>query len=160
MLSDPWSFLILREVFRGRRTFSEFRDALGIATDVLAARLQALVESGVLTRVPYHRPGDRAREAYEPTPAGVDLKLPLVALMQWGEAHTRGEGSPGTVITDAAGGSVRAVFTDPAGTDVPVTEVEFRPVRVESAETAAITDDAHGIDAHGADAHGGALDAD
>ncbi len=150
MLSDPWSFLILREVFRGRRTFSEFRAALGIATDVLTARLQALVESGVLTRVPYHRPGDRAREAYEPTPAGVDLKLPLVALMQWGEAHTRGEGSPATVITDAAGESVRAVFTGPAGAHVPVTEVEFRPVRVASAETAAVT----------ADAHGGAPDAD
>ena len=45
--------------------------------------------------------------------------------------------------------------SSPAGTDVPGTEVEFRPVRVESAETAAIT-----ADAHGADTRGGALDAD
>jgi len=126
VLSDPWSFLILRDVFRGRRTFTEFRESLGIATDVLAARLHTLVEFGVLVRVPYQRSGDRARDAYEPTTAGLELKVPLVALLQWGDAHTAGRGRPETTITTGTGAPVRAALTDSEGIGVAVGDVEFR----------------------------------
>lgn len=126
-LSDPWSFLILREVFRGRRTFTEFVDELGIATDVLSARLHALVDYGILERVPYHQPGARTRDAYEPTPAGMELKVALVALLQWGEAHTPAPGPPVTAVTTAAGGAVRAHLRDETGRTVPATGVIFVP---------------------------------
>lgn len=40
--------LILREIFRGRHRFADIRKALGIAPDLLSARLKTLVDAGVL----------------------------------------------------------------------------------------------------------------
>jgi DNA-binding HxlR family transcriptional regulator len=100
VLSDSWSFLLLREAHLGRRTFAQFRDSLGIATDVLSARLDALVEHGVLERIPYREPGQRTRDAYELTTAGNELKVVLVAMQQWGEAHLpRDQGSAVLPVT-------------------------------------------------------------
>lgn len=87
VLSDSWSFLLLREAHLGKRTFAQFRDSLGIATDVLSARLDALVERGILERVPYREPGQRTRDGYELTAAGQELKVVLIAMQQWGEEH-------------------------------------------------------------------------
>ena len=48
LVGERWTVLILREVFFGRRRFDEMADDLGIARNVLTARLQRLVEEGVL----------------------------------------------------------------------------------------------------------------
>lgn len=87
VLSDSWSFLLLREAHLGKHTFAQFRDSLGIATDVLSARLEALVEHGVLERVPYQEPGQRTRDGYGLTAAGHELKVVLIAMQQWGEEY-------------------------------------------------------------------------
>lgn len=87
VLADTWSFLLVREALLGARTFAQFRDALGIASDVLTARLASLVEHGVMMKTPYREPGQRTRDAYDLTPAGEELKTVLVAMQQWGHAH-------------------------------------------------------------------------
>ncbi|WP_082406060.1 winged helix-turn-helix transcriptional regulator [Microbacterium sp. No. 7] len=87
VLTDTWSFLLVREALLGARTFAQFRDALGIASDVLSARLASLVAHGVMAKTPYREPGQRTRDAYELTPAGEELKTVLVAMQQWGHAH-------------------------------------------------------------------------
>ena len=74
VLGERWTFLILREAFFGVTRFSEFRDRLGVAPDVLTERLATLTEAGVLTREPYQEPGRRARYAYQLTPAGRELQ--------------------------------------------------------------------------------------
>jgi len=48
VLGERWTFLILREALSGATRFAQFREALGIAPDVLTDRLSTLVEYGVL----------------------------------------------------------------------------------------------------------------
>jgi DNA-binding HxlR family transcriptional regulator len=62
------TFLILREALSGATRFAQFRDALGVAPDVLTDRLSTLVDYGVLAREPYQEPGSRSRFAYQLTP--------------------------------------------------------------------------------------------
>jgi len=67
--------------------FERFRDRLGIADNVLAVRLARMVQTGLLTRVPY-RDGGRTRHEYQLTQAGADTLPVIHALARWGDAHT------------------------------------------------------------------------
>jgi DNA-binding HxlR family transcriptional regulator len=54
VLSDRWSFLIIREALMGAvGRFADFQKALGIAANVLTARLEQLVSAGVMTKRSY-----------------------------------------------------------------------------------------------------------
>ncbi|KRE37510.1 hypothetical protein ASG73_07515 [Janibacter sp. Soil728] len=126
VLSDSWSFLIIREAFLGSRTFGQLRDRLGIASDVLTARLASLIDQGVLERVPYQEPGQRTRDAYDLTPAGEELKTVMVALQQWGETHVpQPQGSRVLPLTTGSHERVRAALVDPHGGLVPDADVAF-----------------------------------
>lgn len=126
VFSDSWSFLLLREALLGRRTFAEFRDSLGIASDVLSARLNALVEHGVLEKVPYQEPGQRTRNAYVLTAAGEELKVMLVAMQQWGELHVpRGRISSVIPVSSDGQERVRAALVDAHGLIVEHGDVDF-----------------------------------
>ncbi|MHA7268647.1 winged helix-turn-helix transcriptional regulator [Arthrobacter sp. HLT1-20] len=135
VLSDSWSFLLLREALLGKRTFAQFRDSLGIASDVLSARLNTLVEHGVLEKVPYQEQGQRTRDAYELTAAGNELKLVLVAMQQWGEANVpRGSGASLVPVTRAGQERVQAVLVDANGMNVRHEDVDF--IRISDADAA------------------------
>lgn len=125
-LSDSWSFLLLREAHLGKRTFAQFRDSLGIATDVLSARLDALVEYGILEKIPYQEPGQRTRDGYGLTAAGNELKVVLIAMQQWGEEHLpRDQGSSVVPVTRDGQERVRAGLVKTNGTSEPQENVEF-----------------------------------
>src|ERR1700744_1178517 len=102
VLGERWTFLILREAFFGVTRFSEFRDRLGVAPDVLTDRLATLTEAGGLTREPYQEPGRRGRYASHLTPAGEELRVVLGSLQQWGDEHMPPPGGP-TVERRACG---------------------------------------------------------
>src|SRR4051795_423418 len=87
VLGDRWTLLVLREAFNGVRRFEEIQRRLGIARDVLPARLPRLVEEDVLQRVPYREPGRRERFEYRLTAKGIDAYPVLVSLMAWGDRH-------------------------------------------------------------------------
>lgn len=126
VLSDSWSFLIVREAFLGARTFAQFRESLGIASDVLSARLTALVEHGVLRKTPYREPGQRTRDAYDLTQAGEELKIVMVAMQQWGEVHVPQTQGPRVLpLTTDSHERVRASLLDPHGRIVPDADVAF-----------------------------------
>ena len=94
VVGDPWTLLILRDAFAGVRRFEQWQEQLGVARNVLAARLRSLVEHGVLERRPYsERP---PRWDYVLTPKGRDLFGVLVTMAQWGDQHVYG-GSGGPV---------------------------------------------------------------
>ena len=59
LVGERWTMLVLREVFLGRRRFDGMADGLGIARNVLTARLTRLVEEGVLEKVPTSRRPER-----------------------------------------------------------------------------------------------------
>jgi DNA-binding HxlR family transcriptional regulator len=85
LVGDRWTLLIIRDVVLGNSRFDEFLDSLGVASNVLSDRLNRLVAEGVLERVPYTRRPERFE--YRLTTKGRELRLVLVALMQWGDRH-------------------------------------------------------------------------
>jgi DNA-binding HxlR family transcriptional regulator len=97
-VGERWSLLIVREAMDGARRFGEFRARLGIASNLLAARLEALVAAGVLKRVPYQEPGSRLREEYHLTERGLDLRATLAALLEWGDKYLADPQGPSVVI--------------------------------------------------------------
>ncbi len=84
-IGDRWTLLILRDLFRGVRRFSRIQADLGIARNLLTARLNSLADEGVVTRVPYQqRP---LRHEYQLTEKGRALSPALIALMRWGDRY-------------------------------------------------------------------------
>lgn len=89
VVGDPWTLLILRDAFRGVRRFEQWQERLGVARNVLAARLKSLVENGVLETSLYsERP---PRHEYVLTAKGRALSPVLLTMAAWGDAHVYGE---------------------------------------------------------------------
>lgn len=105
VVGEKWTLLILREAFRGRTRFSDFRDALGVARDILAARLTVLVDNGVMAKRAYRDENSREREEYVLTDAGRDLRPVLAALTEWGDTHRRLPEGPTARFVDASTGA-------------------------------------------------------
>jgi DNA-binding HxlR family transcriptional regulator len=85
VLGDPWSLVVLRDVmFGGPRHFSDIhRSSLeGIATNILANRLEHLVDAGLLSR--YDDPSHRQRTIYRLTDRAIDLVPVMATLGAWG----------------------------------------------------------------------------
>jgi DNA-binding HxlR family transcriptional regulator len=87
LLGDRWTLLILRNATVGTTRFDDFKSDLGIADNILSARLGRLVDAGLMTKVPY-RDNGRGRYEYRLTDAGADVLPLLHALAAWGQRHT------------------------------------------------------------------------
>ena len=96
LIGERWTLLILRDVFRGKRRFEDIRASLGIARNVLTARLEMLVEEGILERRLYQERPER--HEYFLTEKGLDLWPVLVALVGWGDRHCAGDADPPMVL--------------------------------------------------------------
>jgi DNA-binding HxlR family transcriptional regulator len=96
LIGERWTILILRDVFSGRRKFSQMQRSMGVARNVLAARLQRLVDEGILERRPYSEQPERYE--YFLTEKGLDLWPVLVSLLQWGDKYLDRAGEPRTVL--------------------------------------------------------------
>jgi len=128
VLGERWTLLILREAVAGSNRFSEFRGGLGVTPDVLTARLNTLVEHGVMEKVPYQEPGERVRFSYVLTDAGRELLVVLLALQQWGDKHLPWPDGPS--ILRQVGGTERPVhvgFIDDDGNEVDESAVALIP---------------------------------
>ncbi|MEW2436195.1 helix-turn-helix domain-containing protein [Streptomyces caniferus] len=97
-IGDWWSLLIVRDAFDGSRRFGEFQRSLGVAKNILIARLRTLVAGGVLESVPASD-GSAYRE-YVLTPKGEALFPVIVALRQWGEQNFFAPGEPHSQLVD------------------------------------------------------------
>lgn len=109
VVGEWWSMLILRDAFLGVSRFDDFQDRLGISRNILNQRLNGLVESGVLAKVPYseHPP----RHDYRLTGKGRDLWPVLTAMRQWGDTYAAPEGPPLQVVHKACGSVAEALLT-------------------------------------------------
>jgi len=114
-LGDRWSLLVLREAALGTTRFSEFKQRLGIASDVLTDRLHTLVSYGVLEKVAYREEGSRSRTEYRLTDAGREFQVVLGALGDWGRGHLASDGDSGVRYHDGAGRAVHVAFIDQDG---------------------------------------------
>lgn len=105
VIGERWSLLIVRDVMNRRRRFDELQKGLGIARNVLSARLQRLVDEDILERRPYQESPERYE--YFLTEKGLDLWPALIALLAWGDRHSPSPGGPPMLIVHKeCGGAV------------------------------------------------------
>ncbi|MZE70493.1 helix-turn-helix domain-containing protein [Streptomyces sp. SID5789] len=128
VLGERWSFLVLREIFAGRHRFAEIEASLGIASNLLSARLKSLVAADVLCTRTYREPGSRPRQSYHLTESGRELRVVLLALQQWGDRHRARPSGPSVLRrTRGDGRRVHVGFVDDDGRAVPQTELLMLP---------------------------------
>jgi DNA-binding HxlR family transcriptional regulator len=89
LFGDRWTFELLRESFRGVTRYGMYQRRLGIARNVLAGRLAALVDEGLLERVRYRTDPDWYE--YRLTEPGMALLPPVLAFKDWALRFYGGE---------------------------------------------------------------------
>jgi DNA-binding HxlR family transcriptional regulator len=94
MLGDRWSLLIIRDMMlRGAHTYKEFLECYeGIATNILADRLQKLVANKIILAKP--DPKDGRKLAYRLTAKGIALAPVLTEMVLWAAAHEKTGNAP------------------------------------------------------------------
>jgi len=105
VIGERWSLLIVRAVMHGNRRFGEMQENLGVARNVLSARLQRLLDEDILERRAYQE--SPPRYEYFLTEKGLDLWPALIALMGWGDRHSDSPaGPPLRLVHKDCGGDV------------------------------------------------------
>ncbi|HVK94057.1 MAG TPA: helix-turn-helix domain-containing protein [Noviherbaspirillum sp.] len=92
ILSDAWSFLVLRECFFGARRFEQFQSVLGLPRNTLVKRLHKLTELDLLQKVSYSETSTRFE--YRFTDKGRDLYPTMLALLKFGDTWLSGGEAP------------------------------------------------------------------
>lgn len=103
-VGERWSLLILRNAaFAGMTRFTEFQNSLGIAPNILAARLTHFVATGLMET------SDEidGYPTYRLTKKGRDFKPVLIALTEWGDRWAAPDGAPIVFEHADCGGRVR-----------------------------------------------------
>ena len=89
IFGDKWTLLVIRDLFAGKKTYSEFQSSPeNIPTNILANRLKRLAEYGIVGKSPYQqRP---VRYAYKLTDKGRSLGPVLKEMSEWGRKNITG----------------------------------------------------------------------
>lgn len=89
LFGDRWTFLIVRDLmFKGKHYYKEFLEAEeGIATNILADRLSALEEAGIISKTV--DPTHRSKQIYKLTKKGIDLVPVLVEVIMWSAKYDK-----------------------------------------------------------------------
>src|SRR5690349_11160701 len=97
IFGDRWSLLIIRDLMvRGYRTYKQFQNSgEGIATNILADRLERLERTGIIVAETDEL--DARRVNYRLTEKGIDLAPVMLELLIWGARHEK-TGAPCEVI--------------------------------------------------------------
>jgi DNA-binding HxlR family transcriptional regulator len=129
IVGEKWTFLVLREAFNGVRRFDDIRRRISAPRQILSNRLDRLVREGLLRKVPYQEPGQRARSEYRLTEKGLDLFPVIVALLEWGNKYAANPEGPVVELTHReCGAPVRLELTCAEGHPVAsAREVTPRP---------------------------------
>jgi DNA-binding HxlR family transcriptional regulator len=106
VVGEPWSPLVLRDVYVGMNRFEQIQADLGISRKVLTERLNHLVEHGVLERRPYD---NRPRFEYHLTQKGTELFDVLMVMVGWGDKWLAGTAGPPVLYRHHACGEVSHV---------------------------------------------------
>ncbi|MEO1305025.1 MAG: helix-turn-helix domain-containing protein [Pseudomonadota bacterium] len=136
LVGSWWSLLIIRDAMMGARRFKHFQKSLGIAKNTLTSRLNQLIDSDILERVPAK--DGSAYDEYQLTPKGRDLGPIILALSQWGDKWAVHPDGPSFEYFDRKTGEdltaiwprrangeameLRDVGVKPAGTSTPQPE--------------------------------------
>ncbi|MDQ3576135.1 MAG: helix-turn-helix transcriptional regulator [Actinomycetota bacterium] len=92
VVGGTWTLLVIRELFYNANRFDAIVRNTGISRDILATRLRALTDAGVVSRERYH--DHPPRYEYGLTAKGRDLTGVLFTLMNWGDTHLNADAPP------------------------------------------------------------------
>jgi DNA-binding HxlR family transcriptional regulator len=98
---DRWALMIVTAVILGCRHFDQLQQVLGIGPSVLAGRLSAMVEAGLLKVTPDR--DDARRRVYLLTPASRGLLPYLTTFATWASESLLGEASSIAPVHRACG---------------------------------------------------------
>ena len=89
VFGDHWSLLIIRDLmFKGAHSFNDLMDGgEGIATNILAQRLEHLATQGIVIKA--RMATDRRRYNYLLTEKGINLAPVLVEMVIWGARYEK-----------------------------------------------------------------------
>jgi DNA-binding HxlR family transcriptional regulator len=100
--------LILRNaMFAGMTRFTDFQKSLGVAPNVLTARLEFFVAEGLMTA----SRGSAGHAEYQLTKKGIDFKPVIIALTEWGDRWAAPDGPPIVYEHAQCGGHVGSSLT-------------------------------------------------
>lgn len=85
LLGERWTYLLIREIYFGVHRFGQLQRALGIAPNVLAARLVSLTDAGILEKIRYHEDPDWFE--YHLAPDAREIAPAMLWIAQWAEEH-------------------------------------------------------------------------
>lgn len=126
VVGERWTLLIVRDALLGIRRFDDFQRGLGVARNVLANRLERLVEAGILERTLYqeHPP----RHEYRLTERGRDLQPVIFSLMRWGDKYAAPDGPPLMMLHRGCGGELdNHRICNKCGQALEPRDIETRP---------------------------------
>ncbi len=126
VIGERWSMLIIRDaVFAGVTRFGDIQHNLGVATNVLASRLDAFVEAGIMQRRRYSEHPDQYE--YVLTEKGRDLAPALIALTSWGDRWAAPDGPPILYQHAVCGGAIEQEIACENCGPIDGSEVSARP---------------------------------
>ncbi|EMY68569.1 winged helix-turn-helix transcriptional regulator [Leptospira vanthielii] len=84
---DKWSLLIIRDIiFSNKSSYGDFlKSPEGIATNILASRLQSLEEGGLIEKSSH--PDNKVKVIYKLTQKGIDLMPVFIEIYIWAEKY-------------------------------------------------------------------------
>lgn len=110
LVGERWSLLIMRDaLFAGATRFGDFQRSLGLASNVLASRLDNFVSAGLMRRRQYSEHTDHYE--YLVTEKGRDFLPVIVALTAWGDRWEAPDGPPVVYEHAGCGGEVQQTIT-------------------------------------------------
>ncbi|MCG8416117.1 MAG: helix-turn-helix transcriptional regulator [Pseudomonadales bacterium] len=125
-IGERWALLILREAFYGKTRFNQFLDELGIARNILSARLNHLVAEGILEKRPAT---ETSHTEYVLTDAGRALRTVIISLIHWGDEFRPHPKGPRFVLIDKESDEPikRMNIYSESGTEVKPGKVSAKP---------------------------------
>jgi len=109
VVGQRWTPLIVRDLFAGMTRFEDIRRDLGVASNILAARLDELESQGIVERRQYQ--SMPARHEYLLTDKGRDLYPVIATLLAWGDKHLSAPDGPPALTVHTTCGHVTTAKT-------------------------------------------------
>jgi DNA-binding HxlR family transcriptional regulator len=105
VVGERWSLLILRDaLYRGTTRFADFQRTLGMASNILATRLDGFVSAGLMQTRRYSEHPEH--HEYVLTDKGRDLQPVVIALTEWGDRWAAPQGPPVLYEHAGCGGAI------------------------------------------------------
>lgn len=113
IIGDKWSLIIIRDLFLGKKTFTEFVNSKEkIATNILTNRLELLTSYDIVNVTKL--PNDQKTKIYYLTDSGIDLYPIIYEMMHWSRRNLKKEIGPigKKILLEAEGKSTESFILD------------------------------------------------